>query len=783
MQLTEEQRQIIEADFEHSVITAVAGSGKTTTLAHRICYLLSQGHDPRRLLVLMFNRAAKEDFEKKLIQVADNRFHGLPEVRTYHAMGLRLYRRFIQEGVLNQYVGDILSEQEIHYQLWTLLRRLAPESQHDAVKRNKKDYIELTATLLDLSKTTLQPLELTFEQLNYPKQHAFLKDVVQAFEHWRKQEARITFADMLYEPVKALSERPELQSLIANKMDMILVDEYQDTNEIQHLLLGYIAGQRARVTVVGDPDQTIYEFRGAQPEFILNRFAEEFESPRDFTLSYTFRYGHQVALLANHLITHNTGRKDVLCRSHPSTPTTQVHSVACLDETKNLIADLKALQGNGTALKDIAILFRVWSQAVGIELALLAASIPYHIDHGKGALANRELNQVLALLELSSGRIMQYHTERRAEMFVSLLRFPHVGLKDDLIRELAALLSQQSSDWSDTLLEWIPESLHAIQKRKLRHTAMAWQQAVISQASAADILRRYVDDTDLFKNLEELALTHENADERVNHVLAVEHYLRTLNQPSTEALEHFDELRHRAQSQEKNAGVTLATMHRTKGLEWPIVMIQGLNEQYLPYTLRSNEDIGAHLQAERRLLYVAMTRAKQALYLYRPGTNHPTSKDTHPSRFLAEMHTELSMAAGLYLDEGKNTGNEKDHVKDSPDQEIFLSPKPLTPVLKRYLDWHQVRCQAPERAAVPESRELWHYPKLRHAVLGSGTVLGDLDDAFEMAFSDGSKMTFSKKSAHLYFVVEEEVGEGTMEDVTVKKEAMDDKAVKSATIH
>ncbi len=745
MQLTEEQRQIVEADFEHSVITAVAGSGKTTTLAHRICYLLSQGHDPRRILVLMFNRAAKEDFERKLHQVAGDRFIDLPEVRTYHAMGLRLYQRFIQEGALNRYVGDILSEHEIHFQLWNLLRRMAPESHHDAIKRNKKDYIELASTLLDLSKTTLQPLALTFEQLNYPKQHNFLKEVVESFEHWRKQEARISFADMLYEPVKCLAEKPELLELVANKMDMILVDEYQDTNEIQHLLLGYIAGHRARVTVVGDPDQTIYEFRGAQPEFILNRFAEEFESPRDFTLSYTFRYGHQVALLANHLITHNTGRKDVLCRSHPSTPKTQVHAKAYQDEIKALIADLRSMQEKRVPLTDIAILFRVWSQVVAVELALLAAQIPYHVDQGKGALANRELNQVLALLELSAGRIYLQSAEKRMEMLVNLLRFPHVGLKDDLLRELAATLVPLERGWGEQILHWIPDSLHAIQKRKLRQTAQAWQQAEHSQAPAATILRQYINDTELFKNLEELALTHENADERINHVMGMERYLQTLNLPTLDALAHFDELRLRAQRQERNAGLTLATMHRTKGLEWPVVMILGLNEQYLPYTLRSNEDIGAHLQAERRLLYVAMTRAKQTLYLYRPGTANPTSKDTRPSRFLAEMHPELTVAAGAFLDEGKCL------EEDS----IFHSPKPLTPVLKRYLDWHQVRYQAPERTTPDQAQELWHHPRLRHAILGPGQVCGDLDDAFEMEFNDGSKMRFSKKSAHLYFVVDD----------------------------
>ncbi|WLQ12577.1 ATP-dependent helicase [Hahella aquimaris] len=745
MQLTEEQQRIIQSGFEHSVITAVAGSGKTTTLAHRIHHLMDQGHDPRRILILMFNRAAKEDFERKLREVAGAHYRELPEVRTYHAMGLRLYQRFIREGALPAFVGQVLSDQEIHFQLWQLLRRHAPESHQDSVKRNKKEYIELASRLLDMSKTSLLPLQTVFEQLEYRKELAFLLDVVNGFEAWRKSHARISFADMLYEPVKCLQESPDLVKLVADKMDVILVDEYQDTNEIQHLLLRYIAGKRARVTVVGDPDQTIYEFRGAQPEFILNRFAEEFESPREFTLSYTFRYGHKVALLANHLITHNHGRKDVLCRSHMGTPATEVNVLQGGDETRQLVLQLGRLLNGGCEPEEIAILFRVWSQAVPIELALLAHRIPYRIDGDKGALANREVMHIQYVLEMASGRLSMLEESKRAEVLAGLLRFPHVGLKDDTLRELAHTLAQHDAHWGDQLVEWIPDSLHALQKRKLKRTAQAWSLLPKMKGSAADIVRFYIDDTELFKSLEELALTHETADERINNVLGIEHYLATLNLPSLETLQHFDELRRLAGAQKQQGGVTLSTMHRTKGLEWPVVMIIGLNEQYLPYSMRGGEDIVGHLQAERRLLYVAMTRAKKAIYLFTPTLDGKAalSKDDKPSRFVKEASIDVSTTVGAFLDQCKHSNtNGSAH---------YESTQRLTPIATRYLEWHDVNYEQPAQTTAREPEQIWSGDRVRHSILGEGEVIADLDDAFQVEFEDGRRMNFSKKSAHLYF--------------------------------
>jgi DNA helicase II / ATP-dependent DNA helicase PcrA len=771
MLLTDEQRAIIEADFEHSLITAVAGSGKTTTLAHRICYLLHQGHDPRRILVLMFNRAARLDFENKLKKVAGDTFQHLPEIRTYHAMGLRLYRRFIQEGYLRPYAGDVLSEHDLHIQLFNLLRRYTPDNLQDEFKRNKQEYTELSANLLATSKTTLRSVEEVFESLQYAPHHRFLIDIVKRFEEWRKQHARISFADMLFEPVVSLQANSELQKLVGNKIDMTLVDEYQDTNEIQHVLLKYIAGNRARVTVVGDPDQTIYEFRGAQPEYILSRFAEEFANPKEFALSYTFRYGHRVALLVNHLITHNSGRKNVLCRAHHSNPATVVTITHTADETRALLKDIRNQLETGLALTDIAVLMRVWSQAVAVELALLAAQIPYQIAIGKGALANREVNQVIALMELASGRLLEYPFKERLGFFVQLLRFPHIGLKDDSLRELANGLAQQEGYWSDYLLHWMPAHLHALQKRKIRTTAMAWQKLTSGKHTSAHKLANYIKDSELIKSMTELALTYEVAEERIQHVLGMERYLKALKLPPLETLQHFDELEKQAKSQQKSTGLVLTSMHQTKGLEWPCVMIIGLNKQYLPYTMRTQDNLNSHIQSERRLLYVALTRVRERLFLYAPERGHYSAeKEAQQSCFLSNMQLETSQETGRYLDDlllGHNptaasvanlqAATENSARQTASSTKIFLPTVKITPIVNRYLKWHNITChniacQPPEITGADNSEHVWDSPLVKHVIFGTGKVLEDFGDAFQVEFGDGQRRNFSKKSAHLYFI-------------------------------
>ena len=542
--LTDEQRAIITAGFEHAVITAVAGSGKTSTLAWRIRYLLEQGHDPNRMLVLMFNRAARVDFEHKLQDVTRNLGLATPEIRTYHAMGLRLYKRFVREGFLPGFSDKILTDQEISYQAWQLTRRLAPEDLADEIRRNKKDFVETAVNFIDLVKTTLSPVDIVFEELGYSDKHRYLIDLFHSFEQWRKSQSRISYADMLYEPVMAIHQNPPLQRLVGNKMDLVLVDEYQDTNEIQHLLLRYVAGDRARVTVVGDPDQTIYEFRGARPDFILRRFSEEFESPLEQTLSYTFRYGHQVALLANHLICHNTGRKDVLCHSHPTTPETGI-TLHQQENDSDLV--LKLLQPmDDEALANTAILFRVWSQSVPIELKLLARQVPYRIDAGKGALFSREVQAITSLLMVVSGRIRNLPDEDRLDIARQLLRFPHVGLKEPELEQLARFLAGFGEGWHERLLAMDFDALAPMAAKKLRKLGETLAQLERFKGSVADLISRYAEETELYEGIRSLALTHETADERIETIRGFRLYLSGLDVSIDGALEHLKALKKQA---------------------------------------------------------------------------------------------------------------------------------------------------------------------------------------------------------------------------------------------
>jgi DNA helicase-2/ATP-dependent DNA helicase PcrA len=739
--LTDEQRAIITAGYEHSVITAVAGSGKTSTLAWRIRYLLQQGHDPSRMLVLMFNRSARVDFERKLQQVCHQSGLALPEIRTYHAMGLRLYKRFVQEGYLPGFSEKILTEQEISFQAWLLTRRLAPEDLADEIRRNKKDFVEAATGFIDLVKTTLSPAEIVFEELGYSEKHLF-----HSFEQWRKGQSKISFADMLYEPVMAIHQNPPLQRLVGNKMDLILVDEYQDTNEIQHLLLRYVAGDRARVTVVGDPDQTIYEFRGAKPEFILKRFSDEFESPLEQTLSFTFRYGHRVALLANHLICHNTGRKDVLCQSHPSTPGTEITLHRAENDADAVLQILgqKADDALPITLADTAILFRVWSQSVPIELRLLARQIPYRIDAGKGALFSREVQAITALLKVVSGTLEKLPEEDRLELARLLLRFPHVGLKEPELEQLARFLAAFATDWHEHLLALDFGALAPMAARKLRKLGEVLEQLRGYSGSVAGLITVYAEHTDLYESVRSLALTHDNAEERIDTIHGFREYLKSLDVNASGALAHLKALRQQASEKKGGGGVLLSTIHRTKGLEWPQVIIPGLQEKYLPHSPRPQDDARASLESERRLLYVAMTRTRNKLHLItRPVSRQPhLDGDQGPSRFVEEFCFELANEFGRWLD--KRTSDTRHSLK---------LEAPITPVSVRYAAREDVALEGEVQTSDSSTALLWQQPRLNHAIFGTGTVIAEDESSFEVHFGSGEKLNFSKKSAHLYFSI------------------------------
>jgi len=744
--LTEEQHTIVTAEPAHYVITAVAGSGKTTTLAYRIRHLLEQGVDARRMLILMFNRSARQDFSVKLQKVLSN--HQVrPEVRTFHAMGYRLYQRFIRDSYLPPFQSNILSEKEIQFHIWRLMRQtLSDESLRDA-KRNKKEHVELCHQFFETVKSGLHPPDLVFEILELPSKFKYVLSLFDQFESWRKQQSRISYTDMLYDPVMAIRATPALAKLVGNKMDVLLVDEYQDTNDIQHELMKLIAGDRAKITIVGDPDQTIYEFRGAKPEYIIKGFAQEFPDAQNLTLSYSFRYGHKVSLLANHLITKNKNRQDLLCKSFSSNPTTEVTEHVCDNDAADITALLSAC--TLSELNQTAILARAWSQTVGIELSLLERQIPYHIE-GKNSVFNLvEAQSIRAIIELVAGAFSGMSSEERQSKFEMLFHFPHVGLPDGQLKMLAATLATYTEDWGEILQQLIPSDLKRIQVIKLERLSKVLTRLTNSNRPIKQLLYLYVQEAELYEGIRSLSLSHDHAEEKVASIMGIIRFISSLDGDAIQILDYLSTLQQNAEQQHQQA-VTMTTIHRAKGLEWDTVLVPGLNDKLMPYTLRSENLTKAELESERRLLYVAMTRAKHSLHLFVPKRHQDAL--FKPSRFEFELQIGQSLLLGGSLDRKENICQLPRGMKAS------VISKRYGEAMQCELKENELEKKDLKQNAMtgPQSKPVWFAQHVQHCVLGRGLVTGDQTGSFTVEFDDRQTRVFSKEKADRFFTTIED---------------------------
>ncbi len=742
--LSAEQDAIIRAPHHHYVVTAVAGSGKTTTLAHRIRHLLQEGTDRRRILVLMFNRAARDDFSQRMQRVLGKEMS--PEVRTFHAMGYRLYQRFVQEGQLPAFNQKILSDKEMLFQLWRLTCQLLKPEQLNPIKRVKQEHMELCGRFIEAVKSQLATPEQVFTQLALEERYAYFVPLFEKFEQWRRQNRRISYADMLYEPVRALQNSPELRQLVANKMDSILVDEYQDTNAIQHELLKLIAGERAKIMVVGDPDQTIYEFRGARPEYMLKGFAEEFPDADSLTLSHSFRYGHQVSLLANHLIRHNRRRRDVLCKSATDNPDTRVSLHTQHKDTAAILGLLQSLSADQQ--HNSAILLRVWSQSVAIELALLDQGIPYRLEGQAGVFSATETRCLRSLLEVMDGRFFTRPIQTRQQALYELLRFPHVGLGDSELQHLAAHLAENQSGLGQHLMSLLDDKLKQIQRVKLSRLGRALDTLEHRRLPVHDALDHYMEETELYEGIRSLGLSREHAEEKIMAVKDTIRFIKSLPGDAGKVLERLDILQQQS-GRNSSTGVLLTTLHRAKGREWSRVIIPGINDLYYPYMAQTDKDIDLdkHIESERRLLYVGITRAKHHLDLFVPGSRSTLCPG---SRFTQEMQPDFCLRVGEALHRQRVP-----KVKAAT-QSIDLLRRYVTEAGLEDIDYlSQIITEDKDSSKLPETdgTPIWSHSRVKHDVFGEGAVTAEGHSSFTVAFESDDSRVFSKETAAQYFSV------------------------------
>ena len=615
MKLTAEQQAVVHHGEGHARVAAVAGAGKTTTMAARVLHLLSSGVAPKRMLVLMFNRSAKEDFQRRLASMAPAG-QPLPDVRTFHSLGHRLTQSLCRWGALAP--RRLLSAE---WQMERLLRQASLNVLADQVERRdaalEGDRLEALAHFCGLVKAEMLPAETLYERLQFEPDTDYFPAAFVEAERLLEAEGVMSYADLLYRPLQALEADASLRQRVEGFLDHVIVDEYQDINTVQQRLLAVLAGPTASVMAVGDANQCIYEWRGARPDTMLENFTATFGDATDYPLSMTFRHGHALALTANHAIMANQRRPDQLCLADAQNPNTRVF----VGQGSRLLLDaLVDWQAQGRALSDASLLVRSWALSVPFQLALLQAGIPFRLLREDRFVFRLPLVQALAGYLKLSRRPELLHDP---EQLLLLLAQPTPFVARERLQRLAHQLAS-TQQWPERH-EPVLASLKPLQRRTLKKRwELLCELPRLSAWPPAKLLSHVVEAIDAEKTLKRAAARRDKGEEDVRLLDVLIEQAQSVQDPDA-----FIELLERP-VENQAGGVLISTVHGAKGLEWPLVAVAGVNEEDFPHYSRDNPLSDERLEEERRLFYVAITRAKEQLLVLHDGGAHK------PSRFIAE---------------------------------------------------------------------------------------------------------------------------------------------------
>ncbi|MBY6030719.1 ATP-dependent helicase [Halomonas sp. DP8Y7-1] len=690
--LTPEQQAVVSHQRGHARVAAVAGAGKTTTLVARVLHLLAGGAQARRMMVLMFNRAAREDFQQRLAAMAPAGIE-LPEVRTFHSLGHRLTSSLVRWGALPR--RELLTAD---WQQERLLRQATLQALEDVDEDRdaalEPDRIEELAHFCALAKAEVIEPQLLYERLELGDGTRHFVSAFHCLETLMADNGVMTYSDLLFRPLLALEGDEGLRRRVEGFLDHVIIDEYQDINAAQQRLLAVLAGARADVMAVGDANQCIYEWRGAHPDAMLDNFTQVFGAATDYPLSTTFRHGHALALAANHAIAGNGRGADQLCIAGPSTPQT---SLSVARGASAFLETLAAWQQQGRCLSDACLLVRSWTLSVPLQLALLREGIPFRLAREDRFVFRLPLVEALAgYLSLALWPEQLRDPAALMPMFAQPTCFVPREVLSSLVQRLA-----ETQAWpgpGDALLE----RLKPHQKRTLkRRWALLCELPRLSRLSADALLEHVVAEVEAEKVLKRAASRRDKGEEDVRLLDVLIEQAREVKDVAT----FIELLRRPVENQEQ--GVLINTVHGAKGLEWPLVIVGSVNEEDFPHYSRDNPLSPQRLEEERRLYYVAITRAIERLVVLHDGGDH------RPSRFIQESACQDASAVAEALYAGTS------EAPPAPSEPLKVAAPAL---IQRYLAaiGQSLTLSAAERARTDGEYRVGE--RVRHGVFGDGEV-------------------------------------------------------------
>lgn len=614
--LNDAQRRAVLATEGPVLIVAGAGAGKTKTIVHRICHLIEKGVSPEAILAVTFtNKAAKEMRERALHLVQTipgvEKKEGVPFISTFHSLGVFLLRLFgAHAGAMKRFV--ILDSDDASALLKEAMVLLGIDPKQNDPRGIKG--------IISKAANALQTPEQLLTESN--PRYRLAGTVWKKYQTLKREQKALDFDDLLTETATLLEENEEARTWCNKTWSYIHIDEYQDTNEVQYRIARVLAGSTKNICVVGDSDQSIYSWRGANIKNILE-FEHDYPDATVILLEENYRSTKTVIAAANEVINKNTYRtpKALYTNNHDGDRVSLYTAYDETDEAQYIVERAIEHLDRGVQPDDIAVLFRTNFQSRVLEEAFLNAGIPYQVL-GVRFFERKEVKDVLAYIRAALNSDSLVDIKRT-------INTPARGIGKVTIAKLFAGERETFSGKTKTAVDSYFEILKRIAEYAKKHTTSELLRFVISESGIDTYHKASPDGEERLENLRELVTLGVRYD-----TLAGEKGIETLLEEAT-LMSDQDNL---AQAK----GIKLMTIHAAKGLEFSVVFVTGLEQGLFPHE-RDTGATGADAEEERRLMYVALTRARKKLYLtYATMRTIFGMRDIRmPSEFLLDIPEEL----------------------------------------------------------------------------------------------------------------------------------------------
>ena len=601
-----EQEEAITHKGGPLMVLAGPGSGKTLVITYRVKWLIENaGVHPSNILVITFTRAAAEEMKKRFFM-----FDGMANTPvtfgTFHSIFFMILRyayrytaaNIIREDVKRRYIKEMTENMEFEIE-------------------DENEF--LSGIINEISYVKGEMMSLSYYHSNNCSDELFAQ-IYEGYEKRLREENLIDFDDMLVFCYELLKEREDIRTLWQNKFQHILIDEFQDINKVQYEIIRMLAGKGDHLFIVGDDDQSIYRFRGARPEIMLG-FEKDYPEAKKVILNTNYRCSEEIVEGAEHLISHNTKRfpKNMQAARGSKVPITFRNLKDAGEECTDILKGIRFYYKKGIPLEDMAVIFRTNTQPRLLVGRLMEYNIPFQMrDVIPNIFDHWIARNILTYIKLAMGN-------RDRKLFLQVMNRPKRYISRSMITEAQVdlkKLKQQTfgKKWLYEKIDKLEMDLYLLRKME----PYAAIQYIRNGIGYEDYMNEYAQ----FRRM-----NPDDLEEVLNQIQESAKEYHSFEEWFAYIESYGEELRKQMEAgRQQKSGVTLTTMHSSKGLEYEVVFVMDINEGVTPHKKAVKE---ADLEEERRLFYVAVTRAKTYLFLY--SVKELYQKDAQISRYIGEL--------------------------------------------------------------------------------------------------------------------------------------------------